>query len=448
MNLLLLPNTPRSVYEYELFTSVHQIVTMNFFGNYSSVACTLSGWTISVPGISNISVSITNPNSSILVISGWYEQVFENDYLEYRDRRRTSSIVRVSGFDSLPATYFKATKYNPDQRLQLTADITIFTDEGTIDTTQVVKNNWDYKRTRLTDFILDGSLNRRNIFSDGELLPLPGLIGPLVWKLNKEAGEVTSVANIFTATVINNQTNFNLRTWALNNGWNGTDAAEITIDTDVYIKSTTTSQAALTTGTGWNGLTLINNGFIIGRGGNGGAGGNATQNRDGFPGIAGDAGGPAISLLLPITLDNTNGYIYGGGGGGGGGGGSANIPGDYSLGGGGGGGGIGIASGGAAGLNAGGGTVSAPVAGGVSTLLAVGSGGIGGRPGLISGGDGGNGGTYGTAGANGTNGATRGIYAAGLGGAGGAAGAAIDTNGAELTITGGNNGTQIRGAIT
>ena len=181
MNLVLIPATPRSVYEYELFGSTHIISTLNLYGTYSSVACTLLGWTISVPGTSNISMTILN--SSTLIISGWYEQVFEDDYLEYRDGRRTSSIVRVHGYDSLPENYFKATKYNPDQRQQLTADITIYTDQGTINTTQVIKNNWDYKRRRLTEFIHGGDLNPKDVFTDGTLMSLPGLIGPLIWPI-------------------------------------------------------------------------------------------------------------------------------------------------------------------------------------------------------------------------------------------------------------------------
>ena len=57
------------------------------------------------------------------------------------------------------------------------------------------------------------------------------------------------------------------------------------------------------------GLTIINNGFIMGRGGNGG-----------FDG-PGQNGGDAIKIIengVSVTIDNTNGGIAGGGGGGGG----------------------------------------------------------------------------------------------------------------------------------
>lgn len=90
------------------------------------------------------------------------------------------------------------------------------------------------------------------------------------------------------------------------------------------------------TNTAWGGLhipafpagstiTIINNGSIYGMGGAGGAGGNVTGGYNASALVeptSGGAGGPAIWHNYPITIDNTNGWIYGGGGGGGGGGGA------------------------------------------------------------------------------------------------------------------------------
>jgi len=75
-------------------------------------------------------------------------------------------------------------------------------------------------------------------------------------------------------------------------------------------------------------VVVINNGFIMGKGGEGGS--NYPANYK-----AGQPGGPAIHLAHPATVDTRNGYVLGGGGGGGYGGGAAS----YCAGGGGGAGG-------------------------------------------------------------------------------------------------------------
>lgn len=131
-------------------------------------------------------------------------------------------------------------------------------------------------------------------------------------------------ANAVNLTITTNQQQMNLATWASANGWNGSSAANITINSGVYIWSDNTAVAALTTGSFPGGLTIINNGFIMGKGGNGGTWGTAN----------GTAGGPAISLGTSCTITN-NSYIGGGGGGGG----LGNYIYDYHAGGGGGAGG-------------------------------------------------------------------------------------------------------------
>ena len=81
----------------------------------------------------------------------------------------------------------------------------------------------------------------------------------------------TSAAS-WTGTISTNQTNLNLATWASANGWNGTSAATITINSGVYVYSTSTGTPGLTTGSFPGGLTRINNGYIMGPGGTGGGG--------------------------------------------------------------------------------------------------------------------------------------------------------------------------------
>lgn len=117
---------------------------------------------------------------------------------------------------------------------------------------------------------------------------------------------------LYTHTITTNQQELNLYNYLIAQGWNGSDEVEVTINSGVYIWSDNTAVAALNTGGAYpNGLTLINNGFIMGKGGRGADASidNTIQN--------GQAGGPAIILTAPVKLNNTNGYIGGGGGGGG-----------------------------------------------------------------------------------------------------------------------------------
>jgi hypothetical protein len=144
-------------------------------------------------------------------------------------------------------------------------------------------------------------------------------------------------ANQFNLTISSNQTNANLRTLAINAGWNQSTKLVATINSGVYVSSNATNTPALTvSGSFPNGVELINNGFIVGMGGAGGAGGQAFANN----GASGLAGGLAVSVSSPISISNT-GTIAGGGGGGGGGslGGASDPYGSYYVSGGSGGGG-------------------------------------------------------------------------------------------------------------
>lgn len=122
--------------------------------------------------------------------------------------------------------------------------------------------------------------------------------------------------NWLNLTVSSNTLNLNVYDLAIANGWTTGTNISLTIDTGVYIWSDSTALAGLLIpeefGLGVGGadgsiaINIINNGYIIGKGGKGG----------------GLAGGPAIrtdyndGTKINIT-NNASAYIAGGGGGGG-----------------------------------------------------------------------------------------------------------------------------------
>lgn len=127
-------------------------------------------------------------------------------------------------------------------------------------------------------------------------------------------------------TISSNTLNYSLAADLQNNyGWDGSSAIEVelTINSGVYVYSTSSSSpgilASLTTGST---LTINNSGNIHGVAGAGGAGGSAsTIQRNGS---AGTAGTDAIKLEnVTATINNLSGGVIAGGGGGGGGQGNA-----------------------------------------------------------------------------------------------------------------------------
>ncbi len=128
-------------------------------------------------------------------------------------------------------------------------------------------------------------------------------------------------ANQFAFTISSNQTNANLRTLAVNAGWNQSSKVVATINSGVQISSTSTGTPALTINGSFPGtVQLINNGVIVGRGGAGGRGGDAGGAfANGFA-LNGGVGGTGLSVSVAVTVNNASGTISGGGGGGGGGG--------------------------------------------------------------------------------------------------------------------------------
>jgi len=216
----------------------------------------------------------------------------------------------------------------------------------------------------------------------------------------------------------------------------------ISVGSGIYVYSNSTGTAGLTiTGAiAGDNVTLTNNGYIMGKGGDGGT------CQTSYTG--GTAGGPAISIGCNITITN-NSYIGGGGGGGRG---SQFGSGGGGAGGGSGGGGTGGTIGGTGGaIGAVGGTGGGPTyypGGGGGGRIFPGTGGIGVGAGQFGqgGGAGGSGGSglSGTSGGGGAGGSPGGAAAsASVGGGGGgwgasggsgaAGGAAILKNGYTVT---------------
>jgi hypothetical protein len=120
---------------------------------------------------------------------------------------------------------------------------------------------------------------------------------------------------VFNRIISSNIQNYNLRSDAVAAGWNGITplAATITVNSGVYVWSDSTALPGFDTGSIFpvgTTLNIVNNGFIIGKGGTGASATNFGAANAGLP------GGPAMSIGYATTIIN-NSYIAGGGGGGG-----------------------------------------------------------------------------------------------------------------------------------
>jgi hypothetical protein len=115
-------------------------------------------------------------------------------------------------------------------------------------------------------------------------------------------------ANAFSFTISSSVQQGDLRTLALAAGWNGSSMLTATIGSGVYLWSDSTSIAGLTiSGSFPGGVALVNNGYIMGKGGKGG-----------IPTAGGTNGGPGLSVAgVSVAITSSAGYIGGGGGGGG-----------------------------------------------------------------------------------------------------------------------------------
>jgi len=193
---------------------------------------------------------------------------------------------------------------------------------------------------------LGGSYNVENTFTQtetGELQQLPIQItsivpGPTDYRVVAEEITYTQIITADPDTVPisidTNQNNVNIRTLydQIAPEPDADTVVNVSISTGVVVGSSDTGIPALVSGDWPAGATvnIVNNGYIVGRGGNGGNGGSSTWNSITEQATDGTDGGDAIELTYDVSIDNTNGII-GSGGGGGGGAGSAGANGTRSA---------------------------------------------------------------------------------------------------------------------
>lgn len=129
---------------------------------------------------------------------------------------------------------------------------------------------------------------------------------------------------LFFTTVSTNQTDYNLYNAMVAAGWDGQRAVNVnlTIDSGIIFSSSANTIPAFTVGAlpANSSVYIINNGFIVGRGGQGVGKGTPTQTSYNLTAPASANGGTAFTTTIPVSIDNLNGTIGGGGGGGGAGG--------------------------------------------------------------------------------------------------------------------------------
>lgn len=114
-------------------------------------------------------------------------------------------------------------------------------------------------------------------------------------------------------TLSSNVQNYVLNTAKVAGYVPGRTAVTLTINSGVYVWSDSTALPALKVDSSWlagDTLTIVNNGYVMGKGGKGG-------DADCTVPTPGGAGGPAMSTSFAVAVNNTNGYLLGGGGGGG-----------------------------------------------------------------------------------------------------------------------------------
>ena len=109
-------------------------------------------------------------------------------------------------------------------------------------------------------------------------------------------------ANSIDITVSSNTVNLNLFTFATANGWDGETGVNLIVAAGVWLYSNNNSTGGLIIPSTMTGVSIVNNGNIIGMGGhgNGGSGGDAIQN----------------SFVGTTITNNSGAFIAGGGGGG------------------------------------------------------------------------------------------------------------------------------------
>jgi len=129
---------------------------------------------------------------------------------------------------------------------------------------------------------------------------------------------------LFFRTLTTNQTDYNLYNAMIADGWNGQTPVlvDLTINGGVVIGASSNSVAAFTIASipVGSSITIRNNGFIVGRGGQGVGKGWPTNTDYNLTAPSYANGGTAFSTTFAVSIDNLNGTVGGGGGGGGAGG--------------------------------------------------------------------------------------------------------------------------------
>jgi hypothetical protein len=155
MALFAVPANPAPTYVYRTFTSTHIIYQDALL--LSSIACVLSSYSIRVANTSTLTVAITG---STLTINGYYTDCFIDQYFQFRTSANTTTLSSVTSYASLPASYYKAVKFMPDLNTTTSVNIIIVTNNGTINMTHTVYNDWNYERNRfINGFIRRGELD-------------------------------------------------------------------------------------------------------------------------------------------------------------------------------------------------------------------------------------------------------------------------------------------------
>jgi len=150
--------------------------------------------------------------------------------------------------------------------------------------------------TSLTEYYRNGSYvtaNNTSVPNSGQPISLTNFYGAV---------------KQFSFNITSSAQNANIRTLAVAAGWDGSVPLVANVNSGIYLWSDDiTLGGVIISGSFPSGITLVNSGYIIGKGG---SGGNTNQ--------AGGAGGPALyvsSTGVSVT-NNSGAYIAGGGGGG------------------------------------------------------------------------------------------------------------------------------------
>ena len=150
---------------------------------------------------------------------------------------------------------------------------------------------------------------------DADIRELVGAQSASTISFNEFLGASAPFSFSISNSIGNSVNKMNVATYLTSQGWDGVGAATLTIPSNVFVWSDSTAIAGMTiSGSFPNGLTVVNSGKIIGKGGDGGDNSNI-----GGGSANGGNGGPAIKVTSSSTIQitNNNGAFIAGGGGGG-----------------------------------------------------------------------------------------------------------------------------------